>query len=254
MNLKILLDRDVFARRQICEPAIQIKEVDFGEFKQIIELQGWRRKHQLGRNKDEELQIRAIGTIGRLARKQQLELCTYQELFFEACFASTNSFPKIGDLLRDCKIQKVPAAIERSFFSGTEFSEYAKKGSKLEFYRQLLETPLEEIESLAPKFWRSLPTESQNGLRSIARYRELCSFLPEKHFPDAFHLWTAELNRIGVFLTCDQKFINALKMSSGLVLKSDPVRPTVFLKQIGIADLDPLPVQDLEWHSDLEHW
>lgn len=72
----------------------------------------------------------------------------------------------------------------------------------------------------------------RSNLKSLGRFTELCANLDETHYPDAFHLWTAEVNNLKFFLTADKKFINVLTETSQVALTTRPISPYDFLQML----------------------
>ncbi len=70
----------------------------------------------------------------------------------------------------------------------------------------------------------------------------------EENYPDVFHLWTAQRNRIDAILALDTKFANIAKQieNSGkirLEYRTRVMQPIEFLASIGIVGLDPVPIE-----------
>ncbi|HZK14733.1 MAG TPA: hypothetical protein VFC55_09440, partial [Desulfobaccales bacterium] len=85
-------------------------------------------------------------------------------------------------------------------------------------------------------------------IKSLNRFKELCCALDEKHYPDAFHLWTAEVNGLDFFLTADRKFINVMSKTSRSQLKTKPIAPVDFLDYLGIKEKELMPIPDYDFH------
>jgi hypothetical protein len=77
-------------------------------------------------------------------------------------------------------------------------------------------------------------------------FKEICRDLSEKHYPDAFHLWTADMNELDYFLSADKKFVSVMTLTKGTQLISRPIAPRDLLECFGITELDPLPIADWE--------
>ena len=93
------------------------------------------------------------------------------------------------------------------------------------------------------------PKSLLNNLRNVQRFRELCAGLSEKQFPDAFHLWTAEINGAQMFLTTDRKFIRVMTKTKKTNLSCVPVSPQELLEHLNIHELDPFEFKEGVFYS-----
>ena len=96
----------------------------------------------------------------------------------------------------------------------------------------------------ATAFWNTLPALEQENLLRLERFKSLCRGLSKKHYPDAFHLWTAETNRLDYFLTMDRKFPRALSTNRRLDFRCKAVSPDELLNSLGVSERDPFPYTD----------
>ena len=194
--------------------------------------QEWKRK-----------QIECLPTVRRLAIDEKIELYTYNELTNEA-WKRPVSFPAnvLGDLFVDITFKHVDAAVERSFFFQMDISEYIKKDQVIKFCIWLLDS---KVEDLADRLegQKRYPAFLLNNLRKVQRFRDLCNGLAEKQYPDAFHLWTSEVNGIEYFLTTDRKFIRVMTETKHINLPCRPLSPTDLLSMLKINDLEPFEYQ-----------
>jgi hypothetical protein len=153
-----------------------------------------------------------------------------------------------GDLFSGIEIKKCQAAVNRPRFrQNTEFGYYLKKEELLEFCDFLLQLPLSALQQAA-EVWASLPASEQESLTQLGRFKALCRHLARTHYPDAFHLWTAEASKLDYFLTLDKKFPNALRNNHDLDFPCEPVSPEEFLCSLGVSERDPYPYVDSEPH------
>ncbi len=189
-------------------------------------------------------QIEAMPTLVTLVRHGQLRLFMYTELDLEAMkgtYVGTGGI--IGDLFRGLAFEDVPAAIGRSKLQQMSLDEYAKKETFINFCKYLLGLDYASIQA-RPGFLRRFTEFEQENFRHLDRFKRICSALTENHYPDAFHLWTAEASGIGYFLTADRAFTNALTMTSRVPLPTRPMSPSDLLTQLGVTQLDPMPLTD----------
>jgi len=188
-----------------------------------------------------QMQMEALPTIGGLCREGRLSLCGSTELSLEAMKGTYRGGNVIGDLLGGVKLVHVPCAIDRSKFQQMNLEEYVEKTTVVEFCKLLLRL---DSSALAESSWlieRFTDSEVTN-LRNLERFRTLCATLDESQYPDAFHLWTAEVNGLDYFLTADRAFINVMTKTARVQLKTKPVAPRDLLDDLGIPGSDRVPV------------
>jgi hypothetical protein len=169
----------------------------------------------------------AVPHIAQLARDSKVLLLTYSEIEHETLEGTLFPPSLATDSLAGIKIERVRSAIERSKVQQMSFDVYNQKRTRIDFCRWLLCS--RDYQQIA-----KIPTFSEferKNLESLDRFREICSGLNEKHYPDAFHLWTAEVNDLDFFLTADKKFINAIT-ETRIALTTRPVSPCDFLRVV----------------------
>jgi hypothetical protein len=186
-------------------------------------------------------QVDCLPTIVRLAREGRIVLSSYSELDFEEMRASRGMAGTFGDLFSGVEIKKCQPAANRSRFrKNIDFGYYLKKEELLEFCDFLLQLP-ESLLQQTPEIWATLPTSEQENLLQISLFKLLSLHLARTHYPDAFHLWTAEINGLDYFLMMDKKFPNALQNRRDLDLHCRVVSPDDLLKALEISERDPYP-------------
>lgn len=243
-----LLDTCAYRLTDTVEAAVVEHTVQWGPTELTLPIVGSRRKPPLNPNEHwKQDQIEAMPTIARLARENLLGLFVYPELGFEMFKGSSHAGFGIGNLIKDVQIGKLPAAIERSKFQGMDIQDYVQKDRLVEFVSLILSLDHSAVKALPKSRLKFTDFELQN-LRSLDRFREICANLPKKHYPDAFHLWTAEVNGLDFFLTADKKFIRALTESSRVELTTRPIAARDLLDEMDITELDPMPVTHYDFH------
>lgn len=259
--LKVLLDNSIVSAAEIAESATKQETLLWGDIQQTLEVVGYRKKVVDDTSLQEE--IDAITTIGRLIREQVVAAYTYNELRFESFRRSTPI--KAFNALSGCAISNCAAPIERSKFRQTvDFSEYVSKGGKkdkrrnggMSDFNQI--SFLEWLVSLDEQAVRSILTHAKEinltefeveSLRQLDWFRFICSrFGSPENYPDAFHLWTAERNRIDVFLTLEKKLPNTVEQivqskNHKHQIRTSVLRPIAFLQSMGISDCDDPPIE-----------
>lgn len=246
-----LIDRSVLGHMVTVEPIVREESIQWGNHAASVPVSGMRRKPRQLCDPWLRDQVATLPTIARLAREGMLKLYTYAELGFEAFHASVGLRGVKGDLLGDLEIKHLPSAVERSKFQQSDIFAHAQRERFDEFYEFLLKLPDGLLES-TPNLWARFSDFEQSNLRSLARFREISQNLPAKHYADAYHLWTAEVNNLGYFLTMDKKFINFMTQTVRCKLPCVPITPRDLVAGMGITELDPLPIDDSEFHYIFE--
>ena len=121
-----------------------------------------------------------------------------------------------------------------------DVAKYASKDELIRFSSFLLSVdPL--LLKRTPKLWNSLTLFERASIKRLQSFKSLCRHLPKNHFPDAFHLWTAEANGLDYFLMVDRKFANAVQGISGLNFRCRPISPEGLLKALSVPEIVPNP-------------
>jgi len=189
-------------------------------------------------------QINCLPTIARLATQGSILLYTYSELEFEECSGRPEMMGTFGDLFPRKAIKKCPAAVNRPRFrQNVDFHYYLKRGELIGFCSFLLALEPAVLQGAA-EFWDTLPRFEQQNLLQLGQFQSLCRGLSENHYPDAFHLWTAETNHLDYFLTMDRRFPRALSTNRNFDFGCSTVSPDELLCSLGVAERDPFPYTD----------
>jgi hypothetical protein len=184
-----------------------------------------------------ERQIESLPTIARLACEGAIKLFDYDELELET-LKGTILGGVVTHLLAKAPIFRAKSPIERSRFQQMDMQQYVDKSTFVKFCRWLLSLSTVQIEKshdLSTGF-------SHPG--SIESFKEIFSNLPETHYPDAFHLWTAEINGLDYFLSADKKFASVMTITKETRLNTKVIAPRDLVESLGITKLDPLPIAD----------
>ena len=124
-----------------------------------------------------------FATLCNSARLGKFEFFSSFEILMEASRQKGRSEGYLGiDLLRGVPIKHVPSPIQRSIVIGTTESIGMTREEQMEFFRSI-EHP---------------------------RFLEIKQAVGEAHIGDVYHLWTAEVASLDVFLTVDKRFRNAV--------------------------------------------
>jgi hypothetical protein len=209
------------------------------------ELIGIRRKPPLPPDQHwRQRQVEAMPTMARVVGDGRLTLVDSTELSLEEIKGTYVGVSGIaGDLFRDVRWSHVPAAIERSKFQKMDMDSYTMKETVVAFCKILLGFDCKAV-AARPRFLQRFTDFEQKNLLSLDRFRQICAALSENHYPDALHLWTAEVNRLDYFLTADRAFINVMTKTSRIALTTRPIAPVDLLEVLGVTEMDPMPIAD----------
>lgn len=240
--MKLLVDLSVLRNAVVTQPATINKTVMWGDRSVTVPVWGWQRKPELPRDQDwRRRQLQCLPTLARLTREGILKLHSYIELGFEESRGQQGMKNTFGDLFAKVPIHIIPAAVERSHFRQTiNFSEHISKEAQIEFCEFLLQLEPSSIRA-TPAFWDRLTDFEKSNLCMLDRFKAICNGLARSHYADAFHLWTAEVNRMDFFLMVERRFPNALRNNRDLALQCRVATPEELIQELQISDLDPMP-------------
>lgn len=243
-NNTIFLDRNVIYHSVILEPATEESSIEWGSHTVSGPIHGYRRK-KLPEKEELKLlnDIASIPTIALLAKRNQIRLYKGQEVHFEGLSVSISANGTKGDLFRNVEIKIVDSPIDRSYFKSQSLDQIWDGEELIEFCDTLLNLNVDMLSGV-PKFWNQIPERMRANLNqdNLSRFKVILNALPHrKHWPDAFHLWTAETHGAAYFATVDYKFINALTMTAKIELPTKLVSPSKLLDELCIEDREPLP-------------
>ena len=254
--MKLLLDTGIITGSELAEPAKREKLVWWGGFK-IADKEIGYKKRQLD-DEEQQKQIDAIPTIGRLIRENAISAFTYNELQFESFRRSVPV--QAFYALKGCHIAHCDSPIERSKFRKTiDIDEHVSKGGKkdiksngslgeanqIPFIEWLVQLSEEDVKSIIRnRDGFDLTDFEVESFNQIGWLKFVCGRLQTREsYPDAFHLWAAERNKIDVFLTLEKKLPNNVEQIQNSKNKQYEIttlvlRPIEFLKHVGIVRLD----------------
>ncbi|MFC1672592.1 hypothetical protein ACFL12_00420 [Pseudomonadota bacterium] len=248
--ISVLIDNCVDGYSDVMEGARKPVTLQWGDIEINEHIVGYQRKQPRKPNEAWlQTQIDCLPTVARLAQEGGLVLASYSEIRFEG-FQRSGGFVGsfIGRLFQDVDLSKVSPAIERSRLYQMEFGSYIQRSAMIEFCEFLLELD-EQLLLGTPKVAERFPEFELTNIRHLERFRALCRGLGKKQYPDAFHLWTGEVNGVDYFLTTDKKFIRAMTESKNVDLPCKPISPEVLLKELGITERDEYPFDVDQFYS-----
>lgn len=246
----VLIDNCVEGLTRTMEPAAKEVTVQWGDMELTSEIAGYKRK--LPRNPEHkwvQKQIECLPTIARLGQEGRLEFLTYNEIHFEGS-QRPGGYPGnlMGDLFSGVNMSKIPPAIERSRIQGMDIREYVQRDVMINFCKFLLGVDERQMLGI-PEICKRFPDFERASLENLERFRRLCDGLSIKQYPDAFHLWTGEVNGIDYFLTTDGKFIRAMTESKRIELPCTHISPEELLNDMGVDELDPFPFEADQFYT-----
>jgi len=242
-SVKVLIDLSVRRRGVLTQETWIEKTLKWAGYNITSRIAAWKLKPQPDGAWLQE-QIACLPTISRLATQGTILLYTYAELEFEEWSGRPEMMGTFGDLFCREAIKECPAGVNRPRFrQNVDFVYYLRRDGLREFCNFLLALEPSVLEK-ATEFWSTLPAFERENLVQLGQFKSLCRGLSEKHYPDAFHLWTAETNRLDYFLTMDRRFPRALSTNRSLNFRCKAVSPDEFLSSLGILERDPSQYTD----------
>ena len=258
--MRVMLDNSIFSHSQFAESTMGPQGPRFGIHSQDNRVWGFVRK-KLNPSDEYQLQVDSLFTVGRLIREKRFEAFTYCELMYESFNRTIGE--RAFDALAGCARSDCPPALMRSRFRGGDGFEFARKGGKKDRKRGLA-TALSQISFmewlcslderhvtaiLECKAVLGLTEFEIESLRNLRCFQKLCAISQSRdNYPDMFHLWTAERNRMDVFLTLDKTLCNVFSQieHAKIVEIEYPtrvLRPLEFLMLLGVTQPDSVPIE-----------
>jgi hypothetical protein len=256
-----MLDNSILSHSQFAEWRSIIAEVvRDGNLHSVQQLGLVRRKADP--NFAYQSQMDALFTIGRLIRERRIYGFTYAELSLEGW--KRNVGEQAFDALGDCKIESCHAPMERSrFFKAGRFEDYMAKGGKkdrkagknlsmsqIRFVQMLLDLTEDNVRELISlrEMLQITPFEIES-LHNLPWFRTMCRVAQSpENYPDMFHVWAAQRNRMDVFLTLEITLTNIaakfpVNKSCLASFPTSVLRPLQLLERLGIEETDPVPIK-----------
>lgn len=234
--LRVFVDNCIISISGTAQGAQRPQKINWGGKEYSLQIHGFERKPLPKESESwKREQVECMPTIGRLARQRVIALSSYMEITLEGF---KRRHPLLINVFDGVEIEHVDAAVERSYFFQSSIDKYIDKQSMIKFCKFLLGFNPDEITEKTTQIlgW---PDFLVANLRNIKRFKALCKGLSENQYPDAFHLWTAELNGADCFLTIDKKFIQVMTKTNQTELPCLPLSPSQLLDQLGIDERDP---------------
>lgn len=261
-STRVLLDNGIFSHSEFAEEATKEISIFWAGKSQVSTIWGIRGKSPKG-NKALQEEIDFLPTVAQLIRENVIEAYNSKEIECERL--RHRPLIREGNVLNGCEIRKCPPPIDRSKFVQTaNFIDYFAKGGKKDLkagvplgqanqisFMKFLCSLTEEATRVL--LWREhllgLSTFEIESLRNLSWFQFLCqrSGSPE-HYPDIFHLWTAERNGLDVLLTLDGDLPKLISRVQGekrktVAIKTKVLRPSQLLEDLGVKIRVPVPLE-----------
>jgi hypothetical protein len=186
------------------------------------------------RNDWKQNEIEELPRVAELLRSGQIQAFTTRELYAEGFIVQKFPSPQHINIFEQCAFDILPRPLERSKW-GIGLDQMCSRENVIAYCECFFITPSpERVEDFIlgmrknPRF--SLSPFEEKCLRRAHVFKAICKGIDRKHYPDALHLWTAEENSVGVFLTHDKKFRNVITRQN-VDLKCKIQFPSEFLAE-----------------------
>lgn len=183
-------------------------------------------------------EIDCLAAIADLCRQGKIIAYTTEELVAERSRALKFPPQIYDDIFCGLDFTLAPSPLDRSKW-GLSLEQYNSKDQLISYCKSFLlsqgELRMEKfIAGMRenPRF--SLTNFEEKCLRNRTIFKALCKGIHETHYPDALHLWTAEENKLDVFLTTDRKFQNVTRRQN-LNLSCNVLLPSEALTRLSTA-------------------
>lgn len=211
--MRVLIDRDFERNAIICQTKEVDKAIQWGNQQYIVQvLQRVDKTPRL----DEQFRIKNLpflASLCRAAKEGMVEFYSSPELMMERARQKGPDDGYLGfNLLEGVSKNQCKSPVQRTISFG-EFgnSHGTTKEEQLDFF---------------------------TGINN-PRFLEIRKHIPESHIGGAFHLWTAELNNLDVFLTMDKKFYRNANQKRKLISNRTFVEtPESLCKKLDLAKTD----------------
>ncbi|MDQ8183410.1 hypothetical protein [Pelagicoccus sp. SDUM812005] len=258
--LKVLFDSGARVHSDLLEGASIDHSLMWGDRRVSHPVVGYVRKKS-GSTEEQQSEIDALFTIGRLIREGRIQAYSSHEIQIELMRGRMRT-PDLN-AFEGCEFSDCPPALYRSKFRSTiNFEETISKGGKKDrkkggsdftqigFMSWLVDLEPRSVE-LIPKYKKELNLTNfeVESLGDLDWFRALSSKLRSKeNLPDAFHVWTARRNEMDIFLTLDGKLSNSIKAirsekKLSIDLPPKTLLPRDLLASIGITSYDDIPIK-----------
>ena len=199
-------------------------------------------------------QIRAIPTVGKLAREGKLKLYDCVGTRHERWLGAPGMRGQLGDALRGVSIRQAKITLDPSYLKSTiKFDRAEIMNAIPELVGKLIKLTDEHL-SVLQKFAieKNFPEGFKQALRAVPRLQKLCWKSPPNHLKDIYHIWTAEINEVDYFLTTDRSIIRYFLQTSRIELRTKLIGPCELARELGVETFEPMPISEGETRSWFE--
>ena len=240
-SVSVMVDNSI---RSIGEFARPIRVPIPGHFNQLalMEIRPARSPNERWR----QAQFECLPTVVKLAQENRLKLHTYQELYVEKFRIARDPSFLFGDLFADVEIEWLPAAVRRGLFRPGFLEDFVRPGTLREFCKWLIRQLKDH--QYTKDIREKISQFEIDNIENIDVFKKLCNKIDEKHYEDAFHLWTCSVNRVDVFLTADRAFANVVKQAKVHEMACRVQSPDEMLSEMGVSEREPFPFEFGKWY------
>jgi hypothetical protein len=201
--MKVLVDQSILSHRLVGQP---VHDASPNLLNPLLLIEGVQPQ-----NLRDAAVIKSLPTIAKLASDGTLTLYTNAELLNET-MKTPGAYPffHYGDVFQSVDFEYLPSAIERGKFFQGQLKEHLEKEAVVRFCEWLLGVDENQLLGNAGVVTRLKPHERESFAK-LGRFRELCGGISRNHFPDIFHVWSAEIFELEVFLTADARLLRVLR-------------------------------------------
>jgi len=260
--MKIMLDTGIISHSEFSQMAVEERSGQWGGLEITERITGLIRK-EADKNEGRQREIDALFTVGRMIREKRVGAFSYPELNFERIRGRGR---ELGfNALNGCEVKACLPAIERSIFRhGLNFLEYASKGgrkdhrtgnptgglSQIAFFEWLCELSMQHVAGIVQcRTSLKLSQFDVDSLLDLQRFQLLCQASGSReNYPDMFHVWTAEHNRLDCFLSLDYRLANIVsavgrQKKNYVDIQARVLSPLGLLAELQIKTPDRVPME-----------
>lgn len=241
---KVLFDTSVLMHGVLGVPAIEKQKIKWGDIEQELDiLRTIRKPEKAGNQEWLSAQIECLPTLGRLVKEQKIiayrSAEIHMELFRRSKIANATLYA-----FTDCEFAEAKSPVERSRIFQSDIFTHSTAQAFREYCIWLLALKPDSIETLIDSsVARGFPQFELDNLRNLDLFRGICGTIEQKHYPDAYHLWTAEVNGFEYYVMDEKKFRQEFEQKGKAKLSCRIVCPQELLEAIGVDSLDPIPLE-----------
>jgi hypothetical protein len=250
---RVLIDTSVLSEGHFARHETGIEAIPGYRRKLEMRIPGFVRRpvHHNRWRREQEL---CIPTIARLINEVRIEGLISREIQLEHARALKHE-PCIGNVFSCVSLGEARVPVGRNrFFRGRHSGASWQREGLVALCRELLQIEPNEVaqQLTRPGLNSHFDEFERRSLLDLATFHEICRGITETHYPDAYHLWTAERNEMDFYCMIEKRFPNEVdrkQRQRRLRLRCQIVTPDGLLKKLGITELYPIPLRE-GWFYD----